>query len=216
LLDLAAVRFIAVRATESPSAAHLDDDRRLTLAYADDRVSIYENHAAVSRFRLVHQAEVVQDARAATERIRAWASQRGHAGELGLADTVIIEPDAAGELPPLPGAASGGSERVRVVSDDHPDRLALEVTLETPGFLVIADTYHPGWNAWVDGEPTAIYPADLLFRAIFVPAGTHAIELRYQPRAFTAGAVISVLALLGCAALAVRARAARVPATAAR
>jgi hypothetical protein len=217
LLDLAAVRFVAVRApTKSPPAAHLDEDPQLALAYADDRVAIYENHAAVPRFRLVHQAEVVQDARAATERIGAWAAQGGHAGELGLADRVIIEPDAAGQLPPLPGAASRGAERVRVVSDDHPDRLALEVDVDTAGFLVVADTYHPGWNAWLDGEPTPIYPADLMFRAIFVPAGSHAIELRYQPRSFTAGALISALALIVCAAMTLPARAARGTAVAAR
>jgi uncharacterized membrane protein YfhO len=64
--------------------------------------------------------------------------------------------------------------------------------------VVIADTYYPGWRAWVDGAPSPIYPANLSFRAVAVAAGVHVIDLRYQPTAFSYGAALSSLTVLAC------------------
>jgi hypothetical protein len=49
------------------------------------------------------------------------------------------------------------------------------------GYLVMADAHAPGWHATVDGEPAAILPADVAFRAVAVPEGEHDVELVYAP-----------------------------------
>jgi uncharacterized membrane protein YfhO len=48
-------------------------------------------------------------------------------------------------------------------------------------FLVLNELYHPGWRAWVDGQPTTIYPTNVVMRGIIVPAGATTIELRFVP-----------------------------------
>jgi uncharacterized membrane protein YfhO len=49
------------------------------------------------------------------------------------------------------------------------------------GYLIISDSYTPGWHATVDGEPTAIFPADVAFRGLAVPPGNRDVILRYNP-----------------------------------
>lgn len=69
------------------------------------------------------------------------------------------------------------------------------VTVHTssPGeaLLVLNDTYYPGWNAFLDGVPTPIIPANIRYRAVWVPGGSHEIDFRYQPTSFRVGAVVS-------------------------
>jgi len=62
---------------------------------------------------------------------------------------------------------------------------------------VLTDAYYPGWRALVDGLETPIYRADLLFRAVYLPAGQHRVEFIYDPLSFKLGAAISLAALLG-------------------
>ncbi len=60
----------------------------------------------------------------------------------------------------------------------------IDITISTPAdqFLVLTDTYYPGWKAYLDGTPLAILPANYIFRTVFVPAGQHQLVFRYQPQ----------------------------------
>jgi uncharacterized membrane protein YfhO len=52
----------------------------------------------------------------------------------------------------------------------------------------------------MDGKPTEILRADSIFRATFVPAGTHRLEFHFRPRCFAWGAAVSLVTLTGCLA----------------
>ncbi len=75
-----------------------------------------------------------------------------------------------------------------------PEHIVVDVNAQQDGYLVITDAYYPGWVATVDDQPTEIDPADVLFRAIKVPAGQHRVELRYDPASFKIGSIISLVA----------------------
>jgi len=47
--------------------------------------------------------------------------------------------------------------------------------------LVLHDIYYPGWRAIIDGTPTPIYRANILFRAIEMPKGKHTVRFEYAP-----------------------------------
>lgn len=63
-------------------------------------------------------------------------------------------------------------------------------------FLVISATYYPGWQAYVDGNPVPVYPANVKGRAIPVSSGDHEVTLRYTPKSFQKGAILSGIGLI--------------------
>jgi len=77
-----------------------------------------------------------------------------------------------------------------------PGHLAYQITTSTPALLILSETYYPGWQATIDGQPASIFRADYVLRAVPVPAGEHTVELIFRPLTFTIGAIVSALTLL--------------------
>lgn len=63
----------------------------------------------------------------------------------------------------------------------QPGRVEISVEAAHAGVLVLHDTYYPGWIAEVDGKRVPILRAEVLFRAVEVPAGSHTIVFRFEP-----------------------------------
>ena len=68
--------------------------------------------------------------------------------------------------------------------------------MSQPGYLVLTDTYYPGWQATVDGTPVEILPANHAFRAVPLDSGEHRVVFEYDPLSFRLGAWITVGAWL--------------------
>lgn len=81
------------------------------------------------------------------------------------------------------------------------NRLLLDVELTENAFLVLSDTYFPGWKVFIDGKKGKIYRADYNFRAVPLGAGKHQIEFIYDPLIFKVGAIITFLGIIGCLAI---------------
>jgi len=107
----------------------------------------------------------------------------------------VIETANASESSPQPIAPAQ-------IMSHAPQRVTISATAPSDAWLVLTDTYFPGWRAEVDGRPTAIAPANYAFRAVTVPAGTHTVTFTYEPASFRVGLFISLLALAACAAAA--------------
>jgi hypothetical protein len=69
--------------------------------------------------------------------------------------------------------------------------VALRASLNNSGILVLADSYYPGWKAYVNGKEEIIRRANLFFRAVPLPAGNHTVEFRYEPMSFKVGLTVS-------------------------
>lgn len=50
-----------------------------------------------------------------------------------------------------------------------PNEIILKTESDNGGWLVLTDTYYPGWKAFVDGKETKIYRGDFTFRTIALP-----------------------------------------------
>jgi len=84
-----------------------------------------------------------------------------------------------------------------------PHRIVMEAVVDTPAWLVLTDTYYPGWRAEVNGVETEIVPASYAFRGIAVPAGKSRVELRYEPSSYRVGlfmGLVGILVMVGLAA----------------
>lgn len=78
-----------------------------------------------------------------------------------------------------------------------PNRVSIETSQNEEGFMVLLDTYFPGWKVEVDGKPEPIYRANYFYRGVRLPPGNHHIEFSYEPVGLRMGLTISgVTALL--------------------
>jgi uncharacterized membrane protein YfhO len=105
----------------------------------------------------------------------------------------------SGENEPTRLIEQGKSSVEDVVRILHyqPERVEIAVKMATPGWLVLSDTYYPGWRAELDGQTAEIFRANLNFRGVAIPAGEHRLIFEYQPRSVQIGAWLTGVALLG-------------------
>ncbi|HEX9016231.1 MAG TPA: YfhO family protein, partial [Chloroflexota bacterium] len=76
------------------------------------------------------------------------------------------------------------------------EKISVRASAKDDGYLVLADSYFPGWAARVDGKESPIERVDFAFRGVFLPKGEHTVVFEYAPATFRTGAAITVLSLL--------------------
>ena len=80
-----------------------------------------------------------------------------------------------------------------------PNRLTYETNNAQDGIAVFSEIYYPdGWHVTIDGQPAELARADYILRTMYVPAGQHTIEMRFDPTSLhvTEGIAYGALALL--------------------
>lgn len=92
---------------------------------------------------------------------------------------------------------------VTLLALDNPNLIRAEVELTQPAILVFTETWYPGWSARVNGNPAEVLRVNFLQRGLLLPRGRHRIEMSFKPKAWQAGAGISLLSWLVLAILAV-------------
>jgi hypothetical protein len=92
------------------------------------------------------------------------------------------------------------SIQYQVTLRDTPNRVTIRAILDAPGYLVVADTWYPGWQATVDGVPTEVLRANYAFRAVWLEAGKHEVEMVYRPTLVLIGGVVSLATLMSLVA----------------
>jgi hypothetical protein len=134
---------------------------------------VHRNSQALPRVRLVGKPVYAADQSQATAAMERLGT--------GLRDQLVVEdPDLR------LGAGAVVDGKARIV-DELPERVVIETQATTPAYLVLADTFDPGWTATVDGQPVPIRPAYVAFRAVFLPEGSHEVIFRYRPAGFILG-----------------------------
>lgn len=101
-----------------------------------------------------------------------------------------------------------GLNQVRLDTLSLPPFLSVLPTPQPRGALVLADSYYPGWRAYVDGKPRAIEPATIAkgspvkpFRRVTVSANERLVDFIYYPASVACGLFLSLLALMSMTAL---------------
>lgn len=148
---------------------------------------IYENKAALNRARIVYSY------------IKTGTVKE--LNDLLLSDNfnpqreVILEKDVNYQSPCAKEGQNCPNYQLDWLSDKD-QKIVIKITAPEKGILVLADTYYPGWKAYIDGQETEIFAANLNQRAIIVEKGTHLVKFIYQPNSFKTGFLISALSHL--------------------
>ena len=149
--------------------------------WSDGAVKLLRNSNAKLRAYVVHDARVVRDEQATLE-----ALARGE-----IDSTVYLDEDVLFQRP----APVGGDDSVTLTSD-RPNEVIVDASLGSPGFLVLSDSYYPGWKVYVDGKEEKLLKADFMLRAVQLSDGRHQIRFSYEPLSYIAGMALSVLGLV--------------------
>jgi hypothetical protein len=168
---------------------------KYTLAFESDTTAVFENGAVQPRAYLA--------ARGVVEAPDDWSLVRLTDTPFDSRTTVLLErpPETSGPEAVLHGSPVGIDERAEIVQY-APNAVTVRIRASEARYLVLTDSYFPGWQAWVDGVPAEIERANYLFRTVSVPAGDHTVEWRYQPTSLMVGATISAAGVAAMVALA--------------
>jgi hypothetical protein len=201
LLDLAAVRFFAVR--RDPRRAGREAVRAFARraglaprAFAGGGVALYENRRSLPRAYVTYRTA---PAPPLEELLR-------HLSREDFDPLVASYVEGAPGFATTPEAPARG--QAATLTRDDETAVEVEAVLAAPGLLVLADSYARGWRARVDGVPAAILPTNHLFRGVPVPAGRHRVRFEYRPWSLRVGAAMSLAGVAVLVALALRARSA--------
>jgi len=151
---------------------------------------LHVNPNAMPRARLAGKPVYAADRAEAVEALRRLGPD--------LKNRLVVEDPAR---PLAPDAEVAGTATIEI---DLPERIVVTVEAETPAYLVLADTFDPGWTATVDGRPAHIAPAYAAFRAVYVDKGRRVVEFRYHPAGFTLGLALSAVGALAAVGLLIR------------
>jgi hypothetical protein len=79
-----------------------------------------------------------------------------------------------------PGApdADPGTVKITTYHSTHP---VLQAEARTPAVLLLNDYWDEYWHVWVDDKPAALLRCNYIMQGVFVPAGRHTIDFRFEP-----------------------------------
>ena len=120
-------------------------------------------------------------------------------GKVDLKNTAIVDVKFKDILKGVTeGLKVDSASTVKLVSY-KPNHLIYEASSPKDGVVVFSEIYYqPGWQVTIDGQPADIARANYILRAMNVPAGTHTIEMRFDPQSLhvTEGIAYGALILL--------------------
>jgi len=155
--------------------------------FKDGKVYTYyyisKNNACMDRAFLVREARVAGDREEALEIL----------GEEGFdpAELVVLE-----EEPKSFDKKSGLNikESVKIVSY-KPKEVIIEASCKEPKFLILSDSYYPGWKVFVDGKDDKLYRAYYFLRAVHLDSGKHVVKFVFDPLSYKIGKIISLITI---------------------
>ena len=177
--------------------ALLAQRERWSLRSATPRLAVLENRDVLPRAWLV--SEMIELPPAAI--LAAIGTHRLPDGRRFDPRTTALIEDSPGRM----FAASDATAHAEIV-EYEPNAIELVTRSAVPAFLVLSETFYPGWQATVDGSPAPVVRTDYVLRGVELPAGTHHVRLVFRPRSVALGAALSALIAALLLAAAVHAR----------
>ncbi|MCY2994608.1 MAG: YfhO family protein [Planctomycetota bacterium] len=89
-----------------------------------------------------------------------------------------------------------GTAGTACVTDEGPGRFAVSIDASAPRILAVAESYHPGWQAHVDGRPATVLRVNGDFLGCLVGPGRQQVVLEFRPHSLRVGRALSLAAVV--------------------
>ncbi len=83
-------------------------------------------------------------------------------------------------VPPSPAVAGADPGTVSITSY-KPKDIKLHASVKTPAVLLYNDRTSDNWRVWVDGKESHLLRCNYIMRGVFLSAGDHTVQFRFQP-----------------------------------
>lgn len=93
------------------------------------------------------------------------------------------------------------NQQTLTVDDYDETSLDGHIDVTSAGQLVLSVPYDPGWTLYVDGVRTEMDLFEDTFISTYLDEGRHTIALRYFPKGFVPGVIVSIVCIMATAAL---------------
>ncbi len=161
----------------------------LEMASHYEGIYLYRNLFALPRAFAVFNYRVMKNTAEEVEQIRPQS--------FNPAKTIFFTEDPT---PPGWQPDTAAAPVVAEITDRQVESYKTTVKLPRPGFLFLSENFYPNWRAFENGQELKVHQANITFRAVYLPAGTHTVEWRYLPtlykKARTVTWVSSLIVLL--------------------
>jgi hypothetical protein len=164
MADLLGVRFIATGVPAEELDKKFKPGDLVPIGRTKDAY-IYENPRALPRVLFATQARQAD--------FEAMIKS-GEWPDVDFRKTVLLEhPPASASDAREPGSA-------RIASYGN-NEVVIDAASPQGGFLVLNDVWHPWWQVEVDGKQAELLRANVIFRAVELPAGAHRVRFVFRP-----------------------------------
>jgi len=171
LLGMLNVKYIA-------SKEELSNDYYVLLKKTENAF-IYENREFLPRAYIIRDARVMGDELEIVDYMRSGSFDPGK--------EIILEKEPSGV-----SLSNEGTFKEAEISYFSPNRVVIDVSLDSPGFLVYSDVWYPGWKAYDNGKRINIYKTSLTLKSIYLEKGDHAVEFVFDPASYRVGKLVTL------------------------
>lgn len=143
-------------------------------------VRLWENPYFLPRVRLAYQAISVPKG----EELKTLSAP-------DFDPRIVLLSDAAATASLTPGEKD-------TVTDLHYGAgiVKIKCVLEKGGYLVLSETFYPGWRVWVNARPVPLLRAYHTLMAVKLEGGEHEVVFRFDPTSFKLGLGLTIGALM--------------------
>lgn len=148
---------------------------------------IYENKYVLPRAYVVGAAKIITTNDELLQDLKMIRAL--HNPDFEPEKTVILEKDIG-----LSNSDNFEGSEAKIIKYDSQE-IEIEADLKDNGFLVLANSYYPGWKVFVDGEEKEILRANYVFQGVKLNQGRHEVKFVFDPLSYRIGKYISLFTL---------------------
>ena len=109
-----------------------------------------------------------------------------------LRDSAVVEKKYQPEIKQSPVRDSSAYIKLK---ENLNDKIEYTFHSKTPQYAVLSEVYYPlGWDAFIDGKKADYMKTNYILRGMYVPAGDHQIEFIFEPKSFSIGRTVTIIA----------------------